>query len=219
MAKDASTNKSKFLMMLKKEKISKIVIDAFSEVRQEGFFDKLFKPGFYTTEVIPIGFGETSDPPLALAKMLKYLSLNKKQRVLEVGTGSGYSTALLSTMVNQVVTVEYNEELARNAKSKLASTGITNIKFFAGDGTELNRDLGMFDAIIIHAACKKRPLSLLANLKNGGKMVFPMGPEHKQQIVLLINEPGVTEDELFKTSFHELCEFSLINGKYGNLIY
>ncbi len=208
-------NKEPFLRALQKQKIPKNIIEAFDAIDQGLFFDPVFRKKLYTGDVIPIGFGEISDPPVALAKMLKHLALKKSWRVLEIGTGSGYSTALLSRLAGEVVTIELSEELALSAKKHLLDCGVSNVRQFAGSGTEFDAPLGMFDAVIVCAACRKRPLPLVRRLKARGKMVFPMGPEHQQQICVLLNETDDAEKELFKTSFHEFCEFGPLQGKYG----
>lgn len=215
-------NRKTFLAALKKEKIRKNVIEAFEAWRQEDFFDDYFKPSFYTEQQVPIGFGEKSDPPLALARMISHLAPQRKWRVLEVGTGSGYSTAILSLLVREVVSIDDREELAREAKARLTRLKVRNVRLFSGDGTERDPELGLFDAIILLGACQKRPLALTGGLKREGKMIFPMGPMHQQQIALLIDAAegrAISEydefDALFQMSFHEFCAFTPLRGKYG----
>lgn len=215
-------NRKLFLQNLKKEKIRKNVIEAFEAWRQEDFFDAYFQSAFYTDQSIALGFGEKSDPPFALAKMLSHLAPQKKWRVLEVGTGSGYSTAILSVLVREVVSIDDREELATETKTRLSKLKIRNARLFSGDGTEHHAEMGSFDAIILLGACRKRPLSLTGSLKREGRMVFPMGPVHQQQIALLIDKAdgrAIGEygelDELYQTSFHEFCAFPPLRGKYG----
>jgi protein-L-isoaspartate(D-aspartate) O-methyltransferase len=208
-----SKKKKTFLDLLRKQKIRKPIIDAFDRINQAKFFDSVFKKILYTENTIPIGCSESSDPLLTLASMINHLRPKKKWSILEIGTGSGYSTALLSSMVKNVVTVEYHEELARMAKQRLEKLKIQNVRFFTGDATELNESLGLFDAVIVFASCQKRPISLLQNLDIKGKLVFPMGPAHQQQITVLQNSDE--SSELFHTEFFEFCTFTPIRGKYG----
>ncbi len=215
MAKAKNPKRDEFFSLLKKHKVKKHIIDAFGEVDQERFFDPMFRAQMYTPEAVPIGFGERSDPPLALAQMLSRLGFLSRWRVLEVGTGSGYSTAVLSHLAREVVTVEFKEDLAAFSKRRMKTADIENVRVFAGDGTEYDASLGTFDAVIVLAACRKRPLTLLRSLKEGGKLIFPMGPEHQQQITLLVNETVNDSEDVFRTSFHEFCEFTPIEGKYG----
>jgi protein-L-isoaspartate(D-aspartate) O-methyltransferase len=215
MVKTKHPNRSRFLAELKSAKIKKNVIEAFESVPQESFFEQAFSRLMYTPESVPIGSGERSDPPMALAMMLGRLSPQHRWRVLEVGTGSGYSTAVLSRLVREVVTVEIREELAAAAKRRLQLSRISNARVFAGDGTEYERALGQFDAVVVLAGCRKRPLSVLRSVKSGGRMVFPMGPEHQQQIALLTNRASEDGEEMFHTSFHEYCIFTPLQGRYG----
>ena len=214
-----STKRDAFLASLKKVKAGKAVIDAFAAVRQEDFFDPAFRKSFYTDETVPIGCGERSDPLMSLARMFAVLAPQKKWRVLEVGTGSGYSTAVLSRMVAEVVTVDLYDELSAAAKARCRKRKFDNIRFFTGDGTDHEPSLWLFDAVIVCAACRKRPLSLVRSTKKGGRMVFPMGLPHQQQITLLINDTPEGGDELLRVSFHDLCLFTLLQGRYGFPIY
>jgi protein-L-isoaspartate(D-aspartate) O-methyltransferase len=208
-------SKKNFLKLLKDNKIRKSVINSFESIDQEKFFDPIFEKKLYTDETIPIGQGQNSDPPLALARMLHYLTSKKRSRILEIGTGSGYSTALISPLVDEIITIEYHEALARAAKERLTDLNCSNIRFFAGEGTNIVEPLGLFDAIIIFAACPKRPLSLSSNLQDGGTIIFPMGPFHQQQIAVLEKITNDESEVMYKTHFYELCTFTPIIGLYG----
>jgi protein-L-isoaspartate(D-aspartate) O-methyltransferase len=208
-------SKKDFLKLLKDNKIRKNVINSFDSIDQEKFFDPIFEKKLYTDETIPIGKGQNSDPPLALARMLHYLTSKKSSRILEIGTGSGYSTALISPLADEIITIEYHEPLARAAKERLTHLHCTNIRFFAGEGTNIDEPLGLFDAIIIFAACRKRPLSLSSNLQSGGTIIFPMGPFHQQQIAVLEKIPHEEGEAIYETHFYELCTFTPIIGLYG----
>lgn len=211
--------KKSFLETLKSCKIHKKVIDAFDEFDQKDFFDMIFRGKFYSDETIPIGFGETSDHFLTLARMINYGNPKASSRVLEIGTGSGYSTALLSSLAREVVTVEFNEQLASAAKKRLASAGMDNVRFFAGDGTCFESEGDAFDVIIVFASCYTRPLSLLRLLRAEGRMVFPMGPLHQQQIAYAFNEMVKSDEGLIRTEFREFCTFKPIQGQYGTELF
>jgi protein-L-isoaspartate(D-aspartate) O-methyltransferase len=204
-----------FLNLLKKLKVKQKIIDVFNEVDQSLFFDIMFQDKFYGDEPIRIGNGERSDTFLLLAHMLNHLDPHPNDRILEIGTGSGYATALLSLLCREVLTFDINEKLAAAAKERLYSSGFENIRFFVGDVTKEEYSFETIDRIFISIACKKRPLSLLPVLKENGYMVFPMGPAHMQQIILLQNKPNSATDEHFITSFHEQGKFSLMQGPYG----
>ncbi len=201
--------KIEFLEQLKEAGIKEEIIKAFAWVDQDLFFDKIFKGSFYEDEPLPIGCGEKSDSPFVLAKMLCQLLPGENCRILEIGTGSGYSTAILSRLFNEVVSVEFHEELALKAKERLEGLNINNVKFLAGNITDHNSLSGIFDRIIILASCAARPLYLLPYLESKGVLVFPMGPAHQQQITAFINEPA-ENGSLFRIHFYDLCYFDPI---------
>ncbi len=206
--------KSRYLNALKSEGAPKTLVDAFAGVDREIFFDPIFADRIYAMEPIPIGSGQKSEPPLVLAKMLSHLPLRKKGRVLEVGTGSGYSTAVLSHLAKELVTIEYHEDLARSAKERLIGRGFPVSRFFAGDATDFDGPLGEFDAVIVFAACMRTPFFLINALRPGGVAVFPMGPAHQQQIARFVNDPDARQSaDNFR--FFDYCTFDSIRGVYG----
>lgn len=209
------TPKGSFLSELSKSGIKSSVIEAFNSVEQEQFFDRGFFDRLYKEGRIPIGYGQVSDEFASLAKMIDVLNPKEEWRILEVGTGSGYSTAVLSLLCREVVTIDIKEELVVEAKSRLYKNDYGNIRFFSGDGTEDDSAYGNIDAVIIHAACRKRPLSVLANLKAGGRVVYPMGPAHVQQITVLDDKEDDERKERFTTRFYDQCISSPIQGAYG----
>ncbi|MBN2402279.1 MAG: methyltransferase domain-containing protein [Spirochaetes bacterium] len=202
-----------FYTLLKNEGIRENIIDAFKNYKQKDFFDQIFSGYFYSHEPVPIGNGEKGDASPILAKMINHLSPDKESRILEIGTGSGYSTAILSKLFKEIVTVEYFEELAISAKQRLAGFKINNVRFLTGDILELDGIPGLFDGIIIFAACSVRPLFLMTHLKEKGKVIFPMGPIYQQQITIMKNEQG-EKDSQYKMSFHDLCSYSPLKGMY-----
>ena len=192
------------------DKLIKIV----NEINREDFFDSHFKKQIFTGEPIPAGYGEESDDIFLLLKMIEYLSPMKKSRILEVGTGSGYSTAILSALAKEVVTIEYNETLAKESKDNLLEKGYLNIKFYAGDVTRLEEKLGQFDRVIVYPACVQSPVVLFSMLKNNGIGVYPMGFPVSQQITVYKNK-AKTEDITKKFTFHDYCSLKSIRGRYG----
>ncbi|MBN1532651.1 MAG: protein-L-isoaspartate O-methyltransferase [Spirochaetes bacterium] len=209
-----SKGPSDFIAALKKQKVKKNLLDTMEGLPRERFLDPVFAEDSYAMIPIPIGYGQTTDEPLVLARMLEALSPRKNWRVLEVGTGSGYSAAVLARMVDRVVTVEYHDELAARAKEVLGDLGYGNVKFYAGDATQEVEKLEEFDAMIIYAACRQTPLSLIGRLKNGGVMVLPLGMPHQQQITRYVNNLSAP-DMLKNYRFMDFCSFSSIRGKYG----
>ncbi len=211
-----SKEKDAFVAALKKGKVKKNLLDMMSGLPREKFFDPVFAGEAYGLGRVPVGFGQASEEPLVLAKMLQLLAPHKNWRVLEVGTGSGYSAAVLAGIVERVVTVEYNDDLALRAKETLGDLGYGNVKFYAGDATDqVDRlDSGDFDAIIIYAACRQTPFSLIGRLKDRGVMVLPLGMPHQQQITRYVNNLSAP-DMLKNYAFGDLCQFPSIRGKYG----
>jgi protein-L-isoaspartate(D-aspartate) O-methyltransferase len=205
----------KLLETLKKNRIRKKILDVIENTEREKFFDPIFREKLYGPEPIPIGFHEKSDSIPVLAKMIQLLDLKKKSRVLEIGTGSGYSTALLASLVSEVVTVEYHEKLALAAKERLQDAGLNNIKFYAGDGTDNREDLGFFDALIVFCGCNSNPYSVINLLNDEGSAVFPMGTPIQQQIILFKNLLSDGSIPQSKIEFHDFCEFDSIVGRYG----
>jgi protein-L-isoaspartate(D-aspartate) O-methyltransferase len=207
--------KGAFLWTLQSEGISDEVIDAFKSVDPALFFDKKYSSYFYTDKPAPIGYDQYGDTFLNLARMINRLNPVRGQRILEIGTGSGFSTAVLSLLCKEVVTVDIIEELAVEAKERLYGNDFGNIRFFAGDGTDPENDYGKIDGAIIHAACRKRPLSTLEHMKAGGVVVYPMGPAHMQQIAVMANKEDLVRGERFAMKFYEPGNFSLIYGLFG----
>ncbi|MBN2160905.1 MAG: methyltransferase domain-containing protein [Spirochaetes bacterium] len=206
--------RSRYLKQLKDAGVGKAILGVVSGIDRLKFFDPIFSERVYSMETIPIGFGQKSDDPLILMKMIGHMGLKKKFRVLEVGTGSGYSTAVISGLVREVVTVDYHEDLARIARERLLGQGYRNTRFYAGDATDFDGPLGLFDAAIILAACVRTPYFVINALKPGGVAVFPMGPAHQQQIARCVNDPDVP-DISRNFRFYDLCSFNSIRGIYG----
>lgn len=207
-------DKARYLKLLKDSGIDQAVYDAIAGIERRAFFDPIFADLVYSSEPVPIGAGQKSDDPVIMAKMIGHLAPAKNKRVLEVGTGSGYSTAVLSALVHEVVTIEYYEELARAAKERVIMQGFRDARFYAGDATDFDGPLGVFDAVIVFAACTRTPYFLINTVKPGGVAVYPMGPAHQQQIVRFVNnEEARQSSENF--SFYDLCAFDSIRGVYG----
>ena len=203
-----------FVSTLKKEKINEKIINRINEIERKDFFDPVFSEEIYEVKEIPIGFGQKSENPVMLAKMIQFLDPQEDWNILEVGTGTGFSTAILAGFVNSVVTIEYHEELALKAKENLLNCHIDNVKFFAGDATDMKVDIGQFDAIIIFAACQNPPFSLLNTLEDNGTMVLPLGPPHQQQIAVYTKIID-SKDEMKNYKFADFCVFDSIRGPYG----
>lgn len=130
----------------------------------------------YEDHPLPIGFGQTISQPFIVALMTQLLALTPQAKVLEIGAGSGYQTAILAELARQVYTVELIPELANEAEGRLQALGYTNIYFRLGDGWEGWAEAAPFDGIIVTAAAPAWPQPLIDQLAEGGRLVIPIGP-------------------------------------------
>lgn len=180
------------------------VVAALAKVPRERFLPDGSLERAYRNRALPIGQGQTISQPLVVALMTHHLRLEPGARVLEVGTGSGYQAAILAELAQQVVTVEVLDELAAAARARLEALGYRNIVFRVGDGAAGAPDLAPFDGILVTAAARAVPSSLLDQLKPGGRMVIPVGgfPESQNLLLLTKDERGeVSERVLFPVAF------------------
>jgi len=184
------------------------VLDAMARVPRHEFAPEGKRDQSYQDHPLPIGQGQTISQPYIVALMLDVLALSPADRVLEVGTGSGYLTALLAELVAQVVSVERHRELADSARALLARMGYSNVRVIVGDGSQGFAEAAPYDAIIVSAAASEVPRALLAQLREGGRMIIPVGAADSQQLQLIRIENGVP-----KVALRELCRFvPLISG-------
>jgi len=184
------------------------VLAAMERVPRHEFAPERYRDQAYQDHPLPIGEGQTISQPYIVALMLEALELAATDRVLEVGTGSGYVTALLAELTAQVISIERHASLADSARALLAGLGYSNVQVVAGDGTQGYSDAAPYDAIIVSAAALTVPPALLAQLAEGGRMIIPVGAEDAQQLRLVLMENGEA-----KIEFHELCRFvPLISG-------
>lgn len=160
---------------------------------------------------LPIGFGQTISQPTLVLMMTYILDPDPDCRVLEIGTGSGFQTALLSAFSKEVYTVERIPELSMKAKERLDAMGYKNIIFNVGDGSLGWEEYAPYDRIMVTAAASKIPDELLYQLKKGGKMLIPIGPENLQELMLIRKN----QDETVEMETVEWVRFVEMKGKYG----
>ena len=160
---------------------------------------------------LPIGHGQTISQPTLVLEMTLLLEPDKNCKVLEIGTGSGYQTALLAEFSGAVYTVERIPELSEKARKRLDSLGYTNIHFIVGDGSEGCAEHAPYDRIMVTAAAETIPPELVTQLRAGGRMVIPAGPPGLQDLFLITKGPDgeVRSEALAKVAFVEM------KGKYG----
>jgi protein-L-isoaspartate(D-aspartate) O-methyltransferase len=161
------------------------VLAAMGEVPREAFLPPRRRHRAYADSALPIGEDQTISQPWIVAAICQALALGGEERVLEVGTGSGYSTAVLARLAAQVVSVERYERLSRDAGEVLAALGIENARLLVGDGSVGVPDRGPFEAIAVHAAAPAPPPALLAQLADGGRMVVPIASQSLDTLTVL----------------------------------
>jgi protein-L-isoaspartate(D-aspartate) O-methyltransferase len=184
------------------------VLDAMSRVPRHEFAPERYRDQAYEDHPLPIGEGQTISQPYIVAVMLEALALSPADRVLEVGTGSGYVTALLAELAAQVFSVERHAALADAARELLADFGYTNVKVIVGDGSQGFEPCAPYNAIIVSAAAPDLPRALLSQLAEGGRMIIPVGTADAQQLQLVRIENGQP-----RIALRELCRFvPLVSG-------
>jgi protein-L-isoaspartate(D-aspartate) O-methyltransferase len=161
------------------------VLAAMARVPRHEFVSAEYRGQAYEDHPIPIGEGQTLSQPYIVAVMLEALSLRHSDTVLEIGTGSGYVTALLCELTRQVYSVERRAPLVRMAEDTLVKLGYANVSVWMGDGSLGLAERAPFDAIIVSAAAPRIPEPLFSQLREGGRMVIPVGPAHAQQLQLV----------------------------------
>ncbi len=178
------------------------VLAAMERVPRHEFAPPRYRDQAYEDYPLPIGEDQTISQPYIVALMLEELALAPTDRVLEVGTGSGYVTALLAELAAQVVSVERHASLAAGARDTLARLGYRNITVVVGDGSRGFPDGAPYDGILVSAAAPAVPPALLAQLSEGGRMIIPVGPPDSQQLQLIRMQNGQLQIHL-----RELCRF------------
>jgi protein-L-isoaspartate(D-aspartate) O-methyltransferase len=158
------------------------VLDAMLRVPRHEFVPEPYRAQAYEDHPLPIGDGQTISQPYIVALMLQSLQLTPGDKVLEVGTGSGYVTALLSELAGQVFSIERHASLAESARNLLAALGYTNVRVYTGDGALGLPACAPFDAILVSAAALHLPPALPAQLRDGGRMIIPIGSSDSQQL-------------------------------------
>lgn len=186
------------------------VLDAFDKVERHKFVLPELKSSAYGDFPLSIGEGQTISQPYMVALMTECLELRPSDTVLEIGTGSGYQTAILAELSRHVYSIERHEVLASKAESLLKELGYGNVSIMAGDGTLGWQEHAPFDKIMVTAAVPRVPLPLLEELRNGGKLVIPLGGSFGQ-VLTLAEKVGE------KITYQKICDcvFVPLVGKYG----
>lgn len=186
------------------------VLRAVSQVPRHLFVPAGVRHRAYEDSALPIGGGQTISQPWVQARYLEALELTGKERVLEIGTGSGYQTALLAMVADTVFSIERLQALAAEARIALESAGIRNVTVLVGDGTLGWRPFGPYDAILVSAASPQVPAPLIEQLAPGGRMIIPIG-ERDTQVLQMLRREG---DRIVTTTLGDV-RFVPLLGEFG----
>jgi protein-L-isoaspartate(D-aspartate) O-methyltransferase len=178
------------------------VLEAMARVPRHEFAPPRYREQAYEDHPLPIGEGQTISQPYIVAIMLEALCLTPADRVLEVGTGSGYVTALLAELTADVISVERHRALADSANEVLSRLGYRNVRVIVGDGSRGFAEAAPYNAIIVSAAAPELPQQLIEQLAEDGRLIIPVGWEDSQQLQLIAKRNGQP-----RTSLRELCRF------------
>jgi len=193
-----------------RETVSPRVLEAMLAVPRHEFVPDEFRNRAYADEPLPIGEGQTISQPFMVAAMANALELAGKERVLEIGTGSGYQAALLSLLAAQVYSIENHPSLATAAQARLERLGYLNVHVHCGDGTLGLPDAAPFDAILVTAAAPQVPPPLIEQLAEGGRLVIPVGSADQQELLRVRKIEG----QVTSVALH-YCRFVPLVGRHG----
>jgi protein-L-isoaspartate(D-aspartate) O-methyltransferase len=186
------------------------VLEAMLSVPRHEFVPPEFQIDAYADKPLPIGEGQTISQPFMVGAMTEALELTETDRVLEIGTGSGYQTAVLSLLVHEVISIESQASLALSAQERLARLGYKNICVHNGDGSIGFASAAPYDAILITAAAPEIPPLLAAQLREGGRLVIPVGSQQNQELLQVRKQDGVLHSRVLFD-----CRFVPLLGRHG----
>ncbi len=185
-----------------------VVLGAIRAVPRHLLIDEALASRAYEDTALPIGYGQTISQPYIVARMTEVLRAGRPlDKVLEVGTGSGYQTAVLARIAKQVYTIERLEPLQKLTRGRLVRVGVRNVQYRFGDGSRGWPEHAPYDGIIVTAAAASLPEALLSQLAIGARLVIPVGPDSVQELLLIQrHETGYTREHLERVSFVPLVE-------------
>jgi protein-L-isoaspartate(D-aspartate) O-methyltransferase len=187
------------------------VLEAMEQVPREAFVPPSLRHRAYADSALPIDQEQTISQPWIVAAICQALALTGSERVLEVGTGSGYSACVLALLAAQVVSVERHPPLALAARETLASLAVTNVELEIGDGSRGLPERAPFEAIAVHATAPAPPPALISQLAEGGRLVIPIAGEEEIDVLTLLRRHG----ERIETEALAPCRFVPLVGEEG----
>ena len=187
------------------------VLEAFRKVPRHLFLDEALWPQAYGDHPLPIGEKQTISQPYMVALMTEALQLTGTERILEIGTGSGYQTAILAELSERVYSIERLPSLAKRARKVLDQLRYTNVVIRVGDGTEGWREESPFEGIIVTAAAPEAPDPLLKQLALGGRMLIPIGDEQFQDLMRYVKDG----EDRYREENYGGCRFVKLIGEHG----
>lgn len=188
--------------------ISPAVLDAIARVPREEFVPRHERPVAYADSALPIGYGQTISQPFIVAYMTELLRVKVGDRVLEIGTGSGYQAAVLVELGAEVYSVEAIPELAVSAQSRLQALGYRQVRVRTGDGHKGWPEHAPYSSIVVTAVADSIPFALLTQLVNGGRLVIPLREPDGEQWLSLVEKDAdgkISQQRLFPVRFVPLC--------------
>ncbi len=189
---------------------SQKILDAFRKVPRHLFVEDGLVYQAYGDYPLPIAEGQTISQPYIVALMTQALDLKPEDTVLEIGTGSGYQTAILAELASKVYSIERFGSIASKARKLLDELGYHNVMIIIGDGTKGYDKKAPYDGIIVTAGAPYVPDPLIAQLKDGGRLVIPVGGEYSQELLKITKQGGALKEESLGG-----CRFVKLIGEYG----
>ena len=171
------------------------VVKAFAKIARERFVPPGSERRAYADRPVPLPHGQTTSQPSLIARMVEAAAPAASDRVLEVGTGFGFQTALLAELAGEVVSIERYPELAEAARKNLAREGYSNVTVVVGDGWKGYEESAPYDAIVVSAAAEELPRPLASQLAEGGRLVVPLARSGRDDVVVFVKEEGRLSEE------------------------
>lgn len=200
------------LLYPKNDSANDRVVNAIQMIDRDEFVPDLYKHHVYNNGFIPIGYDQSIPPPFIVELMTKLADTASDKVVLQIGTGTGYQSAILALLVKNVYTIEANPALAKASKNTLRKMGFNNIEVKCGDGYYGWKEKSPFDAIIVSVAVPHIPQNLIEQIKPGGHIVIPVGEPHSQQNLLL-----VTKDRKGRVNTEKILPVTFVSLEPNNV--